>query len=76
MPTAGLHCLSEIVGHRMTPFTSSGHLEPMIRRIGREIFERAIAHGPSIFSPRFWQQLALDWLTKDADLKLRLFRFI
>ncbi len=51
-------------------------LEAEIRHIGREIFKRAEAAAPSIFSMECWQQFAMNWLTADEDLKLRLFRFI
>lgn len=55
---------------------NSSSLEAKIRRIGREIFQRAESAAPSVFSKEFWQQFAMNWLTKDEDLKLRLFRFI
>lgn len=51
-------------------------LEPDIRRIGRHIFERAEAAGPSMFSIEYWQQKAMNWLTGNDELKLRLFRFV
>lgn len=51
-------------------------LEPNILRIGREIFRRAEAAAPSVFSTEFWQQSAMDRLTAQEDLKRRLFRFI
>ncbi len=51
-------------------------LESDIGRIGREIFKRAEAASPSVFSMEFWQQFGMNWLTADEDLKLRLFRFI
>lgn len=51
-------------------------LERATKRIGEEIFARAEAASPSIFSMERWQQYAMTWLTRDEDLKLRLFRFI
>ncbi|MBK8271265.1 MAG: proline dehydrogenase family protein [Planctomycetes bacterium] len=51
-------------------------LEADIGRIGREIFKRAESAAPSIFSMEAWQQFAMNWMTQDEDLKLRLFRFI
>jgi RHH-type proline utilization regulon transcriptional repressor/proline dehydrogenase/delta 1-pyrroline-5-carboxylate dehydrogenase len=51
-------------------------LEAATRRIGEEIFQRAEAAGPSVFSIEFWQQQAMDWMTQDEDLKMRLFRFV
>ncbi|HWL93244.1 MAG TPA: proline dehydrogenase family protein [Phycisphaerae bacterium] len=51
-------------------------LEADINAIGREIFKRAEAAAPSIFSVEFWQQFAMNRMTADEDLKLRLFRFI
>jgi RHH-type proline utilization regulon transcriptional repressor/proline dehydrogenase/delta 1-pyrroline-5-carboxylate dehydrogenase len=51
-------------------------LETSTRRIGEEIFARAQAAGPSILSLERWQQQAMNWLTRDEDLKLRLFRFV
>lgn len=51
-------------------------LEADIGRIGREIFKRAEAAAPSVFSMEFWQQFGMNWLTGDEELKLRLFRFI
>lgn len=56
--------------------TNAASLEPEIRRIGRQIFERAEAAGPSIFSIEYWQQAAMNQLTRDEALKLRLFRFV
>jgi RHH-type proline utilization regulon transcriptional repressor/proline dehydrogenase/delta 1-pyrroline-5-carboxylate dehydrogenase len=53
-----------------------GSVERLTRRIGREIFERAESLSPSVFSQEYWQQFGLDWLTKDEDLKLRVFRFV
>ncbi|MCG8406539.1 MAG: proline dehydrogenase family protein [Phycisphaerales bacterium] len=55
---------------------SPSSLEVATKRIGREIFQRAEAAAPSVFSKEFWQQLAMNWLTRDESLKLRLFRFI
>lgn len=51
-------------------------LETSIRRIGEEIFRRAEAAGPSVFSMEYWQQYAMGWMTQDDDLKMRLFRFV
>lgn len=51
-------------------------LESDIRAIGREIFQRAEAACPSVFSKAFWQQRAMSWLTRERELKLRSFRFI
>lgn len=50
--------------------------ESRIRQIGEEIFQRAESATPSVFTPAFWQQWAMNWMTGDEDLKLRLFRFI
>jgi len=50
--------------------------EAAIRKIGQEIFRRAEAAAPSVASMEYWQQWAMDWLTTDEDLKIRLFRFI
>ena len=61
----------------MTPAkTNVTNLEPEIRRIGRQIFERAEAAAPSVFSIEYWQQAAMNQLTRDEELKLRLFRFV
>ncbi len=65
----------------VTAFAAMPHVEEKLlevatRRIGEEIFQRAEAEAPSVFSMEFWQQQAMDWLTQDEDLKLRLFRFI
>ncbi|MCZ6699326.1 MAG: proline dehydrogenase family protein, partial [Planctomycetota bacterium] len=70
----GLDCRPTLWPHMQDNPTQS--LEPSIRRIGREIFERAEAAAPSVLSMEFWQKATLDWLTRDDDLKLRLFRFI
>ena len=51
-------------------------LEANVGRIGREIFRRAEDAAPSVFSMEFWQQYAMNWLTRDEELKLRVFRFI
>ncbi len=51
-------------------------LESDIRAIGSEIFRRAEAASPSVFSMEFAQSRVLNWLTRDDDLKLRIFRFI
>ena len=51
-------------------------LEADIRTIGEEIFHRAEDAAPSIFSRERWQQMAMEWMTGDEDLKGRLFRFI
>jgi len=51
-------------------------LEAATRRIGEEIFQRAESAAPSVLSLEFWQQYAMDWMTQDEDLKLRLFRFV
>ncbi|HKQ46519.1 MAG TPA: proline dehydrogenase family protein [Phycisphaerae bacterium] len=51
-------------------------LETTTRRIGEEIFRRAEAAAPSILSQEYWQTRGMEWLTRDEDLKLRLFRFI
>ncbi len=51
-------------------------LEPAIRRIGEEIFERAEAAAAPIFSREYGQAAGIRWLGLDEDLKLRLFRFI
>ncbi len=61
----------------MTTLTARHHsLEADIHRIGREIFHRAEAAAPSILSMEYWQQQAMNWMTRDDDLKLRIFRFI
>jgi len=57
-------------------FNRSTSLEAATQRIGREIFERAEAAAPSVLSFEYWQRASLNWLTKDEDLKMRLFRFI
>ena len=59
----------------MLPIRSSS-LEAATQRIGRAIFERAEAAAPSVLSFEYWQRASLDWLTRDPDLKMRLFRFI
>jgi len=51
-------------------------LETNIRNIGSEIFRRATAAAPSTFSMEFAQSYVLNWLTRDDDLKLRIFRFV
>ncbi|HVP12847.1 MAG TPA: proline dehydrogenase family protein [Phycisphaerae bacterium] len=51
-------------------------LEESTQRIGEEIFARAEAATPSVLSLEHWQQYAMNWMTEDEDLKLRLFRFI
>jgi RHH-type transcriptional regulator, proline utilization regulon repressor / proline dehydrogenase / delta 1-pyrroline-5-carboxylate dehydrogenase len=51
-------------------------LEVTTRKIGEEIFARAQGASPSILSLERWQQYAMNWMTRDEDLKLRLFRFI
>jgi RHH-type proline utilization regulon transcriptional repressor/proline dehydrogenase/delta 1-pyrroline-5-carboxylate dehydrogenase len=51
-------------------------LEAETKRIGEEIFQRAEDASPSIFSQEYWQTQGMQWLTRDPDLKLRLFRFI
>src|ERR1043166_811470 len=44
-------------------------LEADIRTIGEEIFHRAEDAAPSIFSRERWQQMAMEWMTGDEDLK-------
>lgn len=56
--------------------TTHASLEPEIRRIGRHIFDLAEHAGPSVFSIEYWQQAAMNWLTGNDELKLRLFRFV
>lgn len=51
-------------------------LEAATQRIGREIFERAEAASPPLWSLEYAQNQAMQWLTHSEDLKLRLFRFI
>ncbi|MFH1419058.1 MAG: proline dehydrogenase family protein [Planctomycetota bacterium] len=53
----------------------SKSLEAATKRIGEEIFARAESAAPSVLSMECWQQHAMNWLTRDEDLKLRLFRF-
>ena len=57
---------------RITPAS----LEAETRRIGRHIFSLADDAGPSICSIEYWQQKAMNWLTGNDELKLRLFRFV
>ncbi len=56
--------------------TARKSLETATRRIGEQIFEHAEAAAPSVFSMEYWQQYAMDLLTQDKDLKMRLFRFV
>jgi len=58
------------------PRIHASSLEAATQRIGRAIFERAEAAAPSVLSFEYWQRASLDWLTRDPDLKMRLFRFI
>ena len=58
------------------PADTAKSIEDLTQRIGREIFERAEAAAPSVFALEFWQKAAMDWLTRDDDLKFRVFRFI
>jgi len=51
-------------------------LEDETRAIGEEIFQRAEDSAPSAFSMEHWQQRAMEWMTRDEDLKSRLFRFV
>ncbi|GJQ27512.1 MAG: hypothetical protein HBSAPP02_25440 [Phycisphaerae bacterium] len=55
---------------------SDRSIEAATRRIGEEIFHRAHACAPSIASIEYWQQFGMNWLTRDEDLKRRLFEFI
>lgn len=55
---------------------SPASLEPDIRRIGRRIFDLAERAGPSFLTVEYWQQKAMNWLTGNDELKLRLFRFV
>lgn len=54
----------------------SARLEAETRRIGEEIFRRAECAAPSILSQEYWQTRGMEWLTRDEDLKLRMFKFI
>ncbi|QDV90068.1 Bifunctional protein PutA [Phycisphaerae bacterium RAS2] len=51
-------------------------IEAATRSIGEEIFHRAHACAPSVASIEYWQQFGMSWLTRDEDLKRRLFEFI
>lgn len=58
------------------PLSRTNLLERTIQRIGREIFERAEAAAPTFRSTEFWQQLIMDWLSRNEDLRFRAFRFV
>lgn len=51
-------------------------LEPAVQRIGQHIFQLAESAAPSVLSLEYWQQATMSWLTREASLKQRLFRFI
>lgn len=51
-------------------------LETTTRTIGEEIFKRAEEAAPSILSMEYLQNAAMQWMTRNEDLKLRLFRFV
>ncbi len=55
---------------------NTASLEAATRQIGEEIFARAECAGPHPFSMEYWQQQSMNWMTRDEDLKLRLFRFV
>lgn len=58
------------------PSVNEAELERSIREIGEEIFAKAEDAAPSLLSMERWQQTAMEWMTQDEDLKLRLFQFI
>lgn len=51
-------------------------LESETVRIGKEIFARADAAGPPLLSIEYAQSQAMQWMTRNEQLKLRLFQFI
>src|SRR5438552_7738183 len=51
-------------------------LEPRIRCIGHEIFDRARRAEPSPLRAAWWQRQLLEFVMRDEILKVQLFRFI
>jgi RHH-type proline utilization regulon transcriptional repressor/proline dehydrogenase/delta 1-pyrroline-5-carboxylate dehydrogenase len=51
-------------------------LEASIRAVGEDILRRSEDAAPSVFSRERWQQFAMEWMTQDDDLRMRLFRLI
>ncbi len=68
-----------LIGMNVTmahPSINEHELERSIREIGEEVFQRAEDAAPSVWSMERWQQSAMEWMTQDEDLKLRLFQFV
>ncbi|MFO0929263.1 MAG: proline dehydrogenase family protein [Gemmataceae bacterium] len=51
-------------------------LEPLTRRIGRELFDRVALALPVPFGPTWWDDRLMDLSMGEPELKLRLFRFV
>jgi len=65
-----------VMPEAFTKARSLDSLEAEIHEIGEEIFQRAEDAAPPLLSRERWQQMAMEWMTTDEDLKGRLFRFI
>lgn len=77
-PSGGTYTLPALGVPTVPPTITLDHhaLEQTTRRIGEEIFAKAESAAPSILSLEYFQNAAMQWLTRSEDLKLRLFRFI
>ncbi|MCK6455609.1 MAG: proline dehydrogenase family protein [Phycisphaerae bacterium] len=52
------------------------NIEPLVQRIGREIFAHARRAAPGVLEQGWWQQRGLEWTMRHEHLKARLFEFI
>jgi RHH-type transcriptional regulator, proline utilization regulon repressor / proline dehydrogenase / delta 1-pyrroline-5-carboxylate dehydrogenase len=51
-------------------------VESATQRIGREIFARAAAYKPGVFSRRYWDDRIMAWGMNDEAVKVQMFRFV
>jgi RHH-type transcriptional regulator, proline utilization regulon repressor / proline dehydrogenase / delta 1-pyrroline-5-carboxylate dehydrogenase len=55
---------------------TSPNLEEEIRKIGREIYSLMGEEVPALFDKRRWTGKIMEWVMKDEELKVPLFRFV
>jgi RHH-type transcriptional regulator, proline utilization regulon repressor / proline dehydrogenase / delta 1-pyrroline-5-carboxylate dehydrogenase len=51
-------------------------LEPMVKRIGHELFSSLADQRPHVYQSDWWQGQALEWAMRDEAFKVNLFRFV
>src|SRR5262245_55450657 len=51
-------------------------VEALTQDYGRELFARCPRSGPLLFTPRWWDELLMEWSMSETDVKVQLFRFV